>query len=87
MANSQQTTAVRDDLRAIVARVLELDAEDVTDGAGFRDDLGVDSLALLEIATQIETAYGVSLSDDDISETDTLEEIHQLLVRAQRAAS
>ncbi|WP_269857486.1 acyl carrier protein [Streptomyces sp. RPT161] len=87
MANSQQTTADKDELRAIVARVLELGTEEVTDDAGFRDDLGVDSLALLEIATQIESAFGVSLTDDDISAADTLDEIQQLLDKARRSDS
>jgi acyl carrier protein len=87
MTDIQQNTADRQELRAIVARVLELDAQEVTDDAGFREDLGVDSLALLEIATQIETAFGVSLTDDDISAADSLDEIHQLLDRARRSHS
>ncbi|MGQ4730225.1 MULTISPECIES: acyl carrier protein [Streptomyces] len=33
------------------------------------EDLGYDSLALMESASRIEREFGVSLSDDDIDET------------------
>lgn len=54
--------AVCDQLRVIVATALELELEEVPPDALFYDDLGADSLAKVEIATQIENHFDVRLT-------------------------
>jgi acyl carrier protein len=72
-----QTVSVdKEELRALVADVLELPVEEVTDDADFINDLEVDSLAALEIAICLEKKYGV---DMDNSELKTISSLHQSL--------
>ncbi|WP_394361709.1 acyl carrier protein [Amycolatopsis sp. SB7-3] len=73
-----------EDLRTLVARVLEVEAAEVTDEANLVEDLGVDSLLLLEVAARILQRYGIRVGDAAISEVETLDDIHQLVLAGQK---
>ncbi|UUV31215.1 acyl carrier protein [Amycolatopsis roodepoortensis] len=73
-----------EDLRTLVARVLEVEPAEVTDEANLVEDLGVDSLLLLEVAARILQRYGIRVGDAAISEVETLDEIHQLVLAGQK---
>ncbi|MFI1884858.1 thioesterase domain-containing protein [Streptomyces jumonjinensis] len=69
-----------EELRALIAAVLELEPEEVTDGAHFTDELDVDSLLMLEISTRVETAYGFPENAVVVSGARTLSELHAFLL-------
>lgn len=75
----QNVSVDKEELRALVADVLELPVEEVTDDADFINDLEVDSLAALEIAVQLEKKYGVKLDDSELKTISSLNWVHQLL--------
>ncbi|MFC9427868.1 acyl carrier protein [Streptomyces sp. NPDC056987] len=58
-----------DDLKTIMSRCIgELDGQEITEGdlgTSF-SDLGYDSLAVLEIASQLQRAYGLKIPDEAI---------------------
>jgi acyl carrier protein len=70
----------REELRALIADVLELPLEEVTDDADFINDLEVDSLTALEIAIQLEKKYGVQIDDSELKTISSLDRAHQLLM-------
>lgn len=86
---SDQSTVVLDkeDLRATIAEVLDVDDASVTDEALFVDDLGVDSLMALEVMVVLEKKYGVKLAEDEIREVSCLERAHNLLAQKLKAAA
>lgn len=53
-------------VKRIVIEHLDLDVEDVADTADFVDDLGADSLDVVELSIEIETEFDVDLTDDEI---------------------
>lgn len=60
-------------LRRIVEEVTNGVAHnDVTADKSFVDDLGIDSLALVEIAVQAEEKFGVKIPDDEIPNLKTV---------------
>ncbi|KAB7835507.1 thioesterase domain-containing protein [Streptomyces mobaraensis] len=69
-----------EDLRALIAGVLEIEPEEVTDEAHFADELDVDSLLMLEISTRVENAYDVPENTVVISGARTLAELHAVVV-------
>ncbi|WP_326686077.1 MULTISPECIES: acyl carrier protein [unclassified Streptomyces] len=69
----------RDELRGIVAEVLDLDTSDVTDDARFNEDLGGDSLLALEVIVVLEKRYGVKFDESELRMLRTLAETHGLL--------
>lgn len=65
---------VFDRLRELCAEVLELDAAQVVPEAHFADDLGADSLDLVELVEAIEEAFGISVDDEELAEVTTVAE-------------
>jgi acyl carrier protein len=58
----------QDDVLAALAEVLadvaDIDPADVTPGARF-DDLGIDSLTLVDVVVAVEDRFGLVIPDDD----------------------
>jgi acyl carrier protein len=61
------TRVRRDDLHELVADVLDVEPEALTDDSHFVDDFGVDSLVALELAIALERRYGVAIAEDEIA--------------------
>ena len=59
-------------LKAILADQLGVDEEDVTLEASFENDLGADSLDLVEILMAIEEEFGFEVSEEDVDGIDTV---------------
>lgn len=49
----------------ILTDYVDTDPSAITEDADFRADLGMDSLQLADLATRLETEYGVVISDRD----------------------
>jgi acyl carrier protein len=67
---------ILDTLRGIFeSSVDELVAEDLTADSDLRGELGIDSLAMFEIADKAQERWGIKISDDDITEFTTVDSI------------
>lgn len=53
-------------VRAITAKILKLNEEDITEDTKFIGDLGADSLDLASIIMELEDEYGIEISDEAI---------------------
>jgi acyl carrier protein len=51
-------------VRTIVVQQLVVDPDEVVDSANFIDDLGADSLDMVEMAIKFEREFGLNISDD-----------------------
>ncbi len=81
------TSVTVEDLRALIAGVLEIEPEEVTDEALFTDELDIDSLLMLEISTRVENAYGVPENTVAISGARTLAELHAVVISKRVGAT
>jgi acyl carrier protein len=52
-------------VRKIIAKQLDVELDKVTDNASFSDDLGADSLDLVELVMALEDELGIEISDED----------------------
>jgi acyl carrier protein len=57
---------------AIVAEVLGVDSAELSAGTSFIDDLGTDSLAMVEITVAVEDRFEVDIPDDRTPELRTV---------------
>lgn len=64
---------VFDRIKGIIVDILATEPENVTPGASFRDDLGADSLDLVELIMAFEDEFGGRISDDDAREITTVQ--------------
>ena len=55
---------IADRVRNIVVEHLGVDADKVSEGASFIDDLGADSLDTVELVMAFEEEFGVEIPDD-----------------------
>lgn len=62
MERSAITTAVKE----IIGKITGCSVESIPDSATFVDDLGLDSLAILEIAVDVENAFKIRASDEEL---------------------
>ena len=62
-------------IRAIIAEVLNIDADSITEDTTFVDDLGADSLDLYELVMALEEEYGCEIPADDVAAMATVEDV------------
>ena len=63
-----------DKLKNIVAESLGVDAEEVTEKSYFIEDLGADSLDIVELVMAIEKEFDVEIPDEDADKIATVQD-------------
>lgn len=59
-------------IREMIAENLNIDMNTITEGASFKEDLGVDSLDLFELVIALEEEFGVEIPTEDLEELTTV---------------
>ncbi|MDO4896487.1 MAG: acyl carrier protein [Moraxella sp.] len=60
-------------VKAAVAEQLSLNADEINNTASFMDDLGADSLDLVELVMAFENEFGITIPDEDSAELTTVQ--------------
>ena len=56
---------VAEQVKALIVEKLGVDPEEVVDSANFSNDLGADSLDIVELVMDFEKAFDIEISDED----------------------
>lgn len=59
-------------VKSIIVEQLGVPAEEVTDDASFIEDLGADSLDIVELVMALEEEYDIEISDEDAEKIQTV---------------
>lgn len=62
-------------VKEIVAEILEIDVDGITESALIIDDLGADSIAVMEIVMELETEYDFEVPTEDAINLKTVADI------------
>jgi len=63
---------ILDKVKAVVVDQLNVEEDEVVDDASFIDDLGADSLGIVELVMALEEEFGVSIPDEDAESIKTV---------------
>ncbi len=66
--------SVEEKVKHIIVEQLGVDAEEVKPDASFVDDLGADSLDVVELVMALEEEFGLEISDEDAEKLGTVKE-------------
>jgi acyl carrier protein len=66
--------SVEEQVKKIIAEKLSVDLEEVVPEASFVDDLGADSLDLVELIMSMEEEFDTDISDEDAEQITTVKD-------------
>ncbi|WP_126992790.1 acyl carrier protein [Thermosipho globiformans] len=66
-------------IREIIADQLGVDIEEVTDEKSLTEDLGADSLDMVDLVMAFEDEFGVKVEDSDLSKINTVKDVIDLI--------
>ena len=73
--------AIRVRVKQSISQVTSIDAAAISDSAAYVDELGLDSLSILEIAVNVEEHFKFHATDDELAAIRTVEDTVQLVRR------
>ena len=80
---SVDRNSVLDKVRHHLAEILEIEASAISESQTFADDLGADSIALIELVDSLEQEFeGFEFNDDDLVQLKTVADAVDYIVRA-----
>ena len=75
--------AMEDRIKQIIAEQLGVDEEDVTPEASFVDDLGADSLDLVELIMAMEEEFDIKIEDEEAEKIKTVQDVISFIKNTQ----
>jgi acyl carrier protein len=78
--------AVDEKVKQIIVEQLQVDEAEVTPGASFQEDLGADSLDVVELVMQFEEAFDIQIPDEDAEKIKTVKDAVDYIEKNQKAA-
>ncbi|MFJ2865439.1 acyl carrier protein [Kitasatospora sp. NPDC087314] len=83
MTSTAIDTDLRDEIRDIVADVLEVEVEEVSWTAHFQDDLDSDSMRAIELLAQLERRFDVSIKQQELLRMQDLASTYEVVLEAR----
>ena len=76
---------IEDKVKKLIAEKLEVDPDDVIPRASLIDDLGADSLAIVEMIMTMEEEFDIEVPDDDAEQLRTVEDAIKYIQKKTQA--
>lgn len=70
-----ETKTVENEIKEIIAQILEVEPEKITPEAKFVEDLGMDSMMALEIVAAIEKKFKITIPEEELMKLASLGDI------------
>ncbi|OGP58606.1 MAG: acyl carrier protein [Deltaproteobacteria bacterium RBG_13_49_15] len=73
--------SLEDKIKKVIAEKLSVDINDVVPEASFVDDLGADSLDLVELIMSMEEEFDIEISDEDAEKLVTVKDVFDYIAK------
>lgn len=83
MKGRQMTEQLYQQARTLVCETLEIETDELNDTTHFVDDLGIDSILIIELKTRFEETYQISIDKEELTELNCLSDIMTYLTARQ----
>jgi acyl carrier protein len=70
---------LENDLKELIAEIVEVEPDKITPGANFVEDLGMDSMMALEILASIEKKYKLRIPEENLTKITNLNKVVELV--------
>ena len=77
--------AVAEKVKSIIAENLDVDEQEITADASFTEDLGADSLDIVELVMKMEEEFGIEIPDEEAEKITTVQLAIDYAVANQKA--
>lgn len=67
-----------EELRELVAEVLEVDTDELTDDGDFQQEYEADSLRAIEMLARIEKKYGIEIPQQQLASMQNLKSVYEI---------
>ena len=74
-------------IRSIMAERLGVEADEVTPDANILDDLGADSLDVVELVMSLEEEFNIEVPDEEVEGMRTVSDVERYVIKAVGAAA
>ena len=71
-------------IKKVLVDALNIDEETITPEANLKDDLGIDPLAAVELALELETEFDIRIEDDELAKLETVQDIINIIEAKQQ---
>lgn len=76
---SQTATKYIEELRELIADVLEVEPEEITDHGLFTEEHDADSLQAIDVLARIEKTYKVDIPQSELPNMNTLQDVYKVV--------
>lgn len=76
-----EPVAITNKVKESICKVTGCSVDSISDSAAFVDDLGLDSLAILEIAVDLENTFKIRATDEELQKIRSVDDSVALILR------
>jgi acyl carrier protein len=85
ISRGEARMAVEEKVKQIIVEQLQVDEAEVTPGASFQEDLGADSLDVVELVMQFEEAFDLEIPDEDAEKIKTVKDAIEYIEKHEKS--
>lgn len=71
----EETKMTFEEIKELIAEILAVDEDKITKDSKLIDDLGADSLSVVELHMEIEERLGVKIPDEEVANLKTVQDV------------
>lgn len=73
-----------DQIKKVLVEAINVDEEEITPEAKLNEDLGIDSLAAVELALELENTFDIRIEDEELAKLVTVQDVMDIIEKKKQ---